>query len=795
MRTDLDMAGLKEKGKKDIGKELDGMKMRKRWERWKRVGCLALAFMTAAAVFGGCSKGTGERRAEESDGAGGGSGLGDASQEEEQDRGSGRFVETERTLPEGVESLLATERGSDGSVYGFGHDGQFLAYYLLRTADGGETWDTTKVQELGAVYLSRVAVSPEGGAAAFGYYTQDAQVGLKVIGPDGSVREVPLQMPAYEGDGDSRNQITQAKYTADGQLLAVDLNSNLYRVDLENGNMEQVNASLAGIVGYVDTAGKWILAVTDEGVQCLDSATGDLLSDHEPLKATTDSSKMLGTDGNYFPVVYDGGATEGSVIYVNHQGLFYLGEGAAVSEQLINGEQVSLGDESTLFSAVYTLGQESYLVFGADSLGINRCYYYQYDAQASAVPTKQLNIYALEDSNVLQQVISYYKKENQDVFVKKTIGIQAGSGMTAEDALRALNTELLAGNGPDILILDGMPVESYQEKGVLTDLGGYLEAAETADGLFTNIMENFYNEDGKICQIPLRFFFYVVEGDGDALAAGKSLESLADYAVSLGEKNPGKQVLSNTTARNFLENLYYADSAGWRGSDGSVEEEALRGFLQAAEKMYGLDSHDNVTESMGRCMSGGQLYGTAVFAANGRHAGSSFVSFGSLDEAESMQNLFGIQKQIGGSTALLNTDAGNAFVPYVSLGLTGKGAENPSAQRFVETALSKACQSVISDGFPVNRSTYQDNFSRMKGYGVAMSGPNDEVIGYEMEPLNEAQQQALTGMIESLKEPAMTDRVILELVLAEGEACLKGNQTVDQAVANIMQKIRLYQAE
>ena len=98
MRTDLDMAGLKEKGKKDIGKELDGMKMRKRWERWKRVGCLALAFMTAAAVFGGCSKGTGERRAEESDGAGGGSGLGDASQEEEQDRGSGRFVETERTL-------------------------------------------------------------------------------------------------------------------------------------------------------------------------------------------------------------------------------------------------------------------------------------------------------------------------------------------------------------------------------------------------------------------------------------------------------------------------------------------------------------------------------------------------------------------------------------------------------------------------------------------------------------------------------------------------------------------------
>lgn len=766
-------------------------KMRCIRERWKKAGCLMLALMVIAGVSAGCSKGTGEIPAEEL----GGVTQDGASAEAGQDRGTGRFVETERRLPEEVEALMATERAADGSVNGFGHDGQHLSYYLLNTADGGETWSTTKVEELGATYLSRVAAAPDGGAAAFGYYSQDAQVGLKVIAPDGSVREVPLQLPAYEEGGDGRNQITQAKYTPDGQLLAVDLNSSLYRVDLETGSMEQLNASLAGIVGYVDTAGNRILVVTNEGVRCLDAASGELLSDSELLKATTDSSKMLGTDGNYYPVVYDGGASEGSIIYVNHQGLFYLGEGAAVSEQLVNGEQVSLGDESTMFSAVYTLDPESYLVFGEDSLGVNRCYYYRYDAQAPAVPTQQVSIYALEDSNVLQQVISYYKKEHSDVFVKKTIGIQPGSGMTAEDALRALNTELLAGNGPDILILDGMPVESYQEKGVLTDLGSFLETAEADGGLFSNITESFRSGDGKVFQIPLRFFFSVIEGEGDALAAGKNLGSLADFAVSCGEKNPGKQVLSNTTARNLLENLFYADSAGWRGTDGSVQEDALRGFLEAAEKMYGLDSHTDVTENMGKSISGGQLFGTAVFSANGRHIGTSLLSFGSMGGVDAMQSLCGIQKLSGGSTALLDTEAGNAFVPYVSLGLTGKGVENPSAQAFLETALSSACQSTVTNGFPVNRKSYQDSFARMKGYGVAMSGPDDEVVGYETEPLDEGQQQALTAMIESLEIPAMTDRVILELVLDEGESCLKGNQTVDQAVANIMQKIRLYQAE
>lgn len=38
------------------------------------------------------------------------------------------------------------------------------------------------------------------------------------------------------------------------------------------------------------------------------------------------------------------------------------------------------------------------------------------------------------------------------------------NGVTLEDALKTLSTDILAGNGPDVLILDGMPVDSYVEK-------------------------------------------------------------------------------------------------------------------------------------------------------------------------------------------------------------------------------------------------------------------------------------------------------------------------------------------
>ena len=46
--------------------------------------------------------------------------------------------------------------------------------------------------------------------------------------------------------------------------------------------------------------------------------------------------------------------------------------------------------------------------------------------------------------------------------------------VTVADRIRALNARILAGDGPDILVLDGLPTESYIEKGILADLNPLL---------------------------------------------------------------------------------------------------------------------------------------------------------------------------------------------------------------------------------------------------------------------------------------------------------------------------------
>lgn len=49
-------------------------------------------------------------------------------------------------------------------------------------------------------------------------------------------------------------------------------------------------------------------------------------------------------------------------------------------------------------------------------------------------------------------------------------GVSGGDAVTTSDAIRTLNTEVMAGEGPDILFMDGLPVNSYIEKGLLADV-------------------------------------------------------------------------------------------------------------------------------------------------------------------------------------------------------------------------------------------------------------------------------------------------------------------------------------
>ena len=81
------------------------------------------------------------------------------------------------------------------------------------------------------------------------------------------------------------------------------------------------------------------------------------------------------------------------------------------------------------------------------------------------------------------------------------------AALTRTDAIKQLNTELLSGSGPDLIVMDGLSVEKYTDMGLLLPVD--LNMSE--DAYFTNIAET-YRKDGKLYAVPTDFLLYAVQG-------------------------------------------------------------------------------------------------------------------------------------------------------------------------------------------------------------------------------------------------------------------------------------------
>ena len=83
-----------------------------------------------------------------------------------------------------------------------------------------------------------------------------------------------------------------------------------------------------------------------------------------------------------------------------------------------------------------------------------------------------LTIFSLEESALIRQTIAAWNTLHPEVRVEYTVGLTSteGTAATREDVVRQLNTRLLAGDGPDLLILDGLSADFMIRQGLLTDL-------------------------------------------------------------------------------------------------------------------------------------------------------------------------------------------------------------------------------------------------------------------------------------------------------------------------------------
>ena len=71
--------------------------------------------------------------------------------------------------------------------------------------------------------------------------------------------------------------------------------------------------------------------------------------------------------------------------------------------------------------------------------------------------------------------------------VELWVGMEDEAALTRTDAIKQLNTELMSGSGPDLIVMDGLSVEKYTDMGLLLPL----DVNVSDDRCFENIAKTY----------------------------------------------------------------------------------------------------------------------------------------------------------------------------------------------------------------------------------------------------------------------------------------------------------------
>lgn len=790
-------------------------------------------FLSAALLFAGCGK-TGGEQESVGDMAGGG------------DKTMGRYVEEEIGRPEEMERNGGIVRLADGTLQIFDfNQGPFVSQ------DEGKTWTkkyddwsgmvgegyfmnaaAAKDGSLFLVYSTYDAVSSEEGEEASQEEvsdaerseqpdtepteTEDTEVQVEesdmftidchymFVSPEGETREIMLPF-----DMDNYELITNCWYTPDGRLLASQ-GGAIYEINQEDGSL----TVLFETDGDADTAcfsDTQMVAFTNTKAYRFDLVKGELMEQDEELDKfisglTNNGEKgVYWTSGNYsFLVAMD----KDNTLYLACQDGLYQCTAGESPKQLLQGTLCSMGDPSNGKYGMLVEDGPVFLVLF--SSGLSR---FTYDETMPATPDKELKVYSLKKDQTLQQAVSAYQKAHQDVFVKYEVGMSGENGLTAEDAIKALNTEIMAGNGPDVIMLDGLPIESYLAKGMLADLSENLKAVEEKEEFFDNITR-VYEEDGKIYAIPTRFRIPLLMGNEEFVSNIQDLSSLSAVMEEMREKNPEGSILSAYTPEILLKMLAIASEPTWSKEDGNLQEETVKEFLTQAKKIYDNEisgiSDSEKEEFLNSVRGSDDSSGTAEETA--LDISWSILNFLTKSQAQlaieaSQQVSLDFTNVISVPRVKpevvykpLSLQAENVFQAESIVGVSAKAAEPEMAREFVEMLLSYNVMSMQQEPYPVNAASFDSLFDTdMEGDGafgsMGISKDDGSVATLDLYWPNEEEQKGLEQMVRSLKTPYLPGSPIEQAVLEAGVSVLEGNMSVDEGVAQIKQKIQLYLSE
>ena len=440
---------------------------------------------------------------------------------------------------------------------------------------------------------------------------------------------------------------------------------------------------------------------------------------------------------------------------------------------------------------------------------------------ASSVAQKTVLTLATQnlDYNVRSQIVRF-NRNSADFRIQVLDYSEYNTQEDSSAGVTKLNTEILAGNVPDILDLGGLNADQLGARGILADLYPLLNAdSELSGHIFDNILKDL-ESDGKLYRTAASFNIYAVTGAASVVGdtPGWTLKDFNDALAGMPEGCMAfPESITRSTILNACVNMEMDNLIDWTTGQCNFDSSTFTDILEFAALFPATYESEGGGFGFGFGFGGGGNNGPTEeerIASGQQMLSLSWIS--SFDSFQTYNNMFG-----GDATYIgfpTSQGVGNAiWFQDSGYAISQKCQNKEAAWQFVRLLFSRDYQNTVTSfgSFPTNKDLFMEKLTDamtpeyekdedgnylLDENGQRIEVPKNNGFGFgfgfgggqEIYALTQEQGDEVLALVEG------TDRVwnahadIWDVISAESEAYFAGQKSAQEVAKLIQSKLTIF---
>lgn len=389
-----------------------------------------------------------------------------------------------------------------------------------------------------------------------------------------------------------------------------------------------------------------------------------------------------------------------------------------------------------------------------------------------------LKIWSLYESQNVENLVTRFSDTHPNIDVTYEVGIDTNSGMTVDDIVKKLNTEVLAGTGPDIIYIDGLPIGKYVSGDSFCDLSDVITTLEGEEEYYNDILEA-YKDGDNIYAVPSSFCLVSKIGTVETIEVSSNYNMFVDYV----EQN--KNVIKSDDVNKYIGNIYYRDIQE-KLVDGSLGKDELSEYFDNSKKLSEILAVKEINidkESIELPLSTGySMYDAGMQSISVDYIWNVVGPYISMNSTK---------KECDVVYQIPATDFQDKCFLMNSFGISSATSNNEEAKEYLKYVLSYTEITYTgNESFPIKKSACEilvDEYIDTHSENDYFKASGSDAVSDEC--------KKLLKDFDGIKYPIIVDDYIDDIVFEQLTGYLNGNISKEDATNSVFEKLNIYISE